>query len=249
MLLAEKGLPHSANAGYELFDKLGSLGLTSFMQEVTRVRALEGEIARTIQSMRGVKAARVHIVHAGRGLVPPQRSSRPRPPSCCAPRRDADVRLRPGDPPSRRRRRAGPDARPGHGARQRRTAARRRATMRSDARSAGKLDRLEKTVATGNPGQHPQDADALSRHEEFPGQRRGAPQHRQAQINETIFDPGIPGRALGPRRQGKRHHAEHRQPDAGQRRPEPAAGRGSAAATATSRPRRTRGARNSRTTR
>jgi flagellar M-ring protein FliF len=62
MLLAEKGLPSSTSAGYELFDKLGSMGLTSFMQEVTRVRALEGEIARTIQAMRGVKAARVHIV-------------------------------------------------------------------------------------------------------------------------------------------------------------------------------------------
>lgn len=62
MLLAEKGLPSSANAGYELFDKLGSIGLTSFMQEITRVRALEGEMARTIQAMRGVKAARVHVV-------------------------------------------------------------------------------------------------------------------------------------------------------------------------------------------
>ncbi len=62
MLLAEKGLPHSTNAGYELYDKLGSLGLTSFMQDVTRVRALEGELARTIQSMSGIKAARVHIV-------------------------------------------------------------------------------------------------------------------------------------------------------------------------------------------
>jgi flagellar M-ring protein FliF len=62
MLLAEKGLPYSAKAGYELFDKLGSLGITSFMQEVTRVRALEGEIARTIQAMRGIKAARVHLV-------------------------------------------------------------------------------------------------------------------------------------------------------------------------------------------
>ncbi|MFG3757048.1 flagellar M-ring protein FliF, partial [Klebsiella pneumoniae] len=48
-LLAEKGLPNSSSGGYELFDKIGSLGLTSFMQEVTRVRALEGEIARTIQ--------------------------------------------------------------------------------------------------------------------------------------------------------------------------------------------------------
>jgi flagellar M-ring protein FliF len=62
MLLAEKGLPNGASAGYELFDELGSLGLTSFMQEVTRVRAMEGEIARTIQLMRGVKAARVHLV-------------------------------------------------------------------------------------------------------------------------------------------------------------------------------------------
>ncbi|KQP10205.1 MAG: flagellar basal-body MS-ring/collar protein FliF [Methylobacterium sp.] len=67
MLLAEKGLPQSAKAGYELFNDLGSLGMTSFMQEVTRVRALEGEIARTIQGMKGVKAARVHIVLPDRG--------------------------------------------------------------------------------------------------------------------------------------------------------------------------------------
>lgn len=62
MLLAEKGLPTSANAGYELFDHVGSLGLTTFMQEVTKVRALEGEIGRTLQSITGIKAARVHLV-------------------------------------------------------------------------------------------------------------------------------------------------------------------------------------------
>lgn len=62
LLLAEHGLPNSANAGYELFDNVGSLGLTSFMQEVTRVRALEGEVARTIQQINGIAAARVHIV-------------------------------------------------------------------------------------------------------------------------------------------------------------------------------------------
>ncbi len=62
MVLAEKGLPRSGAVGDELFDKLGSLGLTSFMQDVTRLRALEGELARTIQMMRSVKAARVHIV-------------------------------------------------------------------------------------------------------------------------------------------------------------------------------------------
>lgn len=67
MLLAERGLPSSNTAGYELFDQVGSLGLTSFMQEVTRVRALEGEIARTIQAINGISAARVHIVMADRG--------------------------------------------------------------------------------------------------------------------------------------------------------------------------------------
>ncbi|AMJ62643.1 flagellar basal-body MS-ring/collar protein FliF [Bosea sp. PAMC 26642] len=67
MLLAEKGLPRSSSGGYELFDKLGSLGLTSFMQEVTRVRAMEGELSRTIQLMRGVKAASVHLVLADKG--------------------------------------------------------------------------------------------------------------------------------------------------------------------------------------
>jgi flagellar M-ring protein FliF len=67
MILAEKGLPRSGAVGNELFDKLGSLGLTSFMQDVTRLRALEGELARTIQMMRTVKAARVHIVLADEG--------------------------------------------------------------------------------------------------------------------------------------------------------------------------------------
>ncbi len=67
MILAEKGLPRSGAEGNELFDKLGSLGLTSFMQDVTRLRALEGELARTIQMMHSVKAARVHIVLADDG--------------------------------------------------------------------------------------------------------------------------------------------------------------------------------------
>lgn len=67
-LLAEKGLPGSPNAGYELFDNLGALGLTSFMQQVTKARALEGELGRTIQYIKGVRSARVH-------LVLPERSS------------------------------------------------------------------------------------------------------------------------------------------------------------------------------
>lgn len=75
MVLAENGLPRSPNAGYELFDDMGSFGLTSFMQEVTRVRALEGELARTIQQMQGVTAARVHLVMSDRGSF--RRQQRP----------------------------------------------------------------------------------------------------------------------------------------------------------------------------
>lgn len=66
-MLAERGLPNSTSSGYELFDDVGSLGMTSFMQEVTRVRALEGEISRTIQKINGITAARVHIVMAEAG--------------------------------------------------------------------------------------------------------------------------------------------------------------------------------------
>ncbi len=62
MALAERGLPSNGKSGYELFDEQGALGLTSFMQRVTKTRALEGELARTIQTMDSVRAARVHIV-------------------------------------------------------------------------------------------------------------------------------------------------------------------------------------------
>ena len=75
MVLAENGLPSSPNAGYELFDEMSSFGLTSFMQEVTRVRALEGELARTIQEMQGISAARVHLVLSDRGSF--RRQQRP----------------------------------------------------------------------------------------------------------------------------------------------------------------------------
>jgi flagellar M-ring protein FliF len=67
MILASKGLPKSDKSGYELFDQMGSLGLTSFMQQVTRVRALEGELVRTIQQLAGIKAARVHLALKSEG--------------------------------------------------------------------------------------------------------------------------------------------------------------------------------------
>lgn len=67
MLLAQKGLPRSDTAGYELFDKLGSLGLTTFMQQVTKVRALEGELAKTVRLIDGIRAARVHLALRSEG--------------------------------------------------------------------------------------------------------------------------------------------------------------------------------------
>lgn len=62
MLLAEKGLPSRGSVGYELFDTDKPLGITSFMQRMNRLRAMEGELGRTIETLSGVETARVHIV-------------------------------------------------------------------------------------------------------------------------------------------------------------------------------------------
>lgn len=62
MALAEQGLPATGGTGYELFDTDKPLGITSFMQKVNRLRAMEGELARTIETLSGVEAARVHLV-------------------------------------------------------------------------------------------------------------------------------------------------------------------------------------------
>jgi hypothetical protein len=48
MTLAEGGLPKGGGVGYEIFDKSDALGTTSFVQNINSVRALEGELARTI---------------------------------------------------------------------------------------------------------------------------------------------------------------------------------------------------------
>lgn len=58
--LATVGLPQSSIVGYEVFDKQ-SIGTTSFVQKVNQKRALEGELMRTIGSIKGVKRSRVHL--------------------------------------------------------------------------------------------------------------------------------------------------------------------------------------------
>ena len=62
MALADKGLPSDGTPGWELFDETSGLGMNSFLQRVNRLRALEGELARSIQTIAGVTAARVHLV-------------------------------------------------------------------------------------------------------------------------------------------------------------------------------------------
>ena len=62
MLLAAEGLPNGGNIGYELFDKQSGFGTTNFVQNINQVRALEGELARTISSLNNIRSARVHIV-------------------------------------------------------------------------------------------------------------------------------------------------------------------------------------------
>ena len=62
MKLAEGGLPKGGGIGYEIFDKSDALGTTSFVQNINRLRALEGELARTIRAIDRVQFARVHLV-------------------------------------------------------------------------------------------------------------------------------------------------------------------------------------------
>lgn len=58
LALASKG----SNVGYEIFDNTDALGSTNFVQNVNLIRALEGELARTIRSVDNIKSARVHLV-------------------------------------------------------------------------------------------------------------------------------------------------------------------------------------------
>ena len=72
MLVAGKGLVTSGSVGYEIFDNQSVLGQTEFQQNLNAKRALEGELARTIQSMRGIQSARVMIALPERQLFQAQ---------------------------------------------------------------------------------------------------------------------------------------------------------------------------------
>jgi flagellar M-ring protein FliF len=75
MLLAEAGLPNGGSMGYEIFDEQSGFGTTNDIVNLNKVRALEGELARTISSLDPVRSARVHLVLPERELF--SRESRP----------------------------------------------------------------------------------------------------------------------------------------------------------------------------
>jgi len=66
LTLAREGLPAKNQAGYELLDELSGFATTSEMFDAAYWRAKEGELARTILSVPGVRSARVHIGNAKR---------------------------------------------------------------------------------------------------------------------------------------------------------------------------------------
>ncbi len=66
--LASEGLPQGRGVGYEIFDKKSGIGMTDYLQQINYKRALEGEIARSIATIKGIKKARVHIVLPKPGL-------------------------------------------------------------------------------------------------------------------------------------------------------------------------------------
>lgn len=66
LLLARNGLPTGGSIGYEIFDRGDSFTTSQFQQEINQTRALEGELARTIRAIAGVRAVRVHLVLARR---------------------------------------------------------------------------------------------------------------------------------------------------------------------------------------
>jgi len=68
LTMAEDGLPAGGTVGYEIFDKSNTLGATNFVQNINHLRAIEGELARTIKALNQVQQARVHLVLPKRKL-------------------------------------------------------------------------------------------------------------------------------------------------------------------------------------
>jgi flagellar M-ring protein FliF len=66
--LASEGIPSGGSIGYEIFDKGQGLATSSFVQNINQLRAIEGELGRTVSGIDGVRSARVHLVLPTREL-------------------------------------------------------------------------------------------------------------------------------------------------------------------------------------
>ena len=151
MKLAEGGLPKGGGVGYEIFDKSDALGTTSFVQNINHLRALEGELARTIRAIDRIQAARVHLVLPERPLFS-RETPEPSASIVRARARRARAAADPRHPPPRRLRRQRPEAAAGVDRRRSRPTARRRrrratpTTRVGDERRAGFEKRMRNQV-------------------------------------------------------------------------------------------------------
>ncbi len=82
MELAGKGLPSGGGVGYEIFDKGDAFSSTSFVQSINHLRALEGELSRTIRSIGRVAGARASISSCPSAACSSATASRRGPRSC-----------------------------------------------------------------------------------------------------------------------------------------------------------------------
>lgn len=68
MDLASDGLPTGGMVGFEIFDE-GNFGVSDFVQRTNYLRAVQGELSRTITQMRGIRSARVMVVQPENRLL------------------------------------------------------------------------------------------------------------------------------------------------------------------------------------
>ncbi|MBT3342346.1 MAG: flagellar M-ring protein FliF [Gemmatimonadetes bacterium] len=73
LTLAAEGFPRSGRMGYEIFDD-SQLAMTDFLQDINKVRALQGELEETLGGIEGVRAARVHLVIPEESLFTEERN-------------------------------------------------------------------------------------------------------------------------------------------------------------------------------
>ncbi|MDP0499634.1 MAG: flagellar basal-body MS-ring/collar protein FliF [Verrucomicrobiota bacterium JB022] len=76
MDLASQGLPQGGGVGFEIFDR-GNFGISDFVQRTNYMRAIQGELGRTITQINGIRSARVMIVQPESRLVVTPTGSKP----------------------------------------------------------------------------------------------------------------------------------------------------------------------------